>query len=290
MKNILKMELNKGIKNKFFVLSIAIGVFIAVWGFLYNYYSYTDQIELMESLKLKDPSFLKDFVAERTVFNSWIGGEAFSLASVIYFFVFPILIAIPYGWSYAEEKNSGYVKNIVVKTGKKNYFFAKYISVFITGGLAMVLPLILNFLMIMLFIPSITPLPEYLTSYGVVGGDIMAKLYYTKPFLYVFLYLCVDFLYCGILACISLAATSFIKQKWAVVIIPFFYCLAIEFSTKFVYTNLETSYKEISPFYFLKPVTGRYQGSWIIILVSGFLILTATLGITMVLERKREIY
>ena len=222
MRNILKIELKKGLKNKFFVISLIIGLVIALWGFLYNYYLHVDHVELMNSLMQQDPNFIKNFVAESTVFNSWIGGEAFSLASVLYFFVFPLLIAIPYGWSYAEEKSNGYVKTVVVKSGKKQYFLAKYITVFVTGGLAMVIPLVINFLLTMLVIPSITPLPEYLTSYGIVGDSLMSILYYTKPFLYVFIYLVVDFFYCGLLACIGLTASSFIKQKWVVVIIPFF--------------------------------------------------------------------
>ena len=150
-------------------------------------------------------------ISAYTVFSTWIGGDGYSLGASVYFFIFPLLISIPYGWSYCEEKKNGYIGAVVVKAGKTSYFLAKYIAVFLTGGLAMVIPLIFNFLLAMLFFPVATPQPIYSTIYGIYYSSLMSDLFYTYPFLYVFFYLTLDFVYCGLLACICLAVSRWIR-------------------------------------------------------------------------------
>ena len=83
------------------------------------------------------------------------------------------------------------------------------------------------------------------------------------PFLYVFFYLTLDFVYCGLLACICLAVSRWIKQKWVVVILPLFICLTLTYGQRFIYTSpLSVQYKQTSPLYFLHPVEIQYPASW----------------------------
>ena len=96
----------------------------------------------------------------------------------------------------------------------------------------MVIPLIFNFLLAMLFFPVATPQPIYSTIYGIYYSSLMSDLFYTYPFLYVFFYLTLDFVYCGLLACICLAVSRWIKQKWVVVILPLFICLTLTYGQR----------------------------------------------------------
>ena len=178
-----------------------------------------------------------------------------------------------------------------VKAGKTSYFWAKYIAVFLTGGLAMVIPLIFNFLLAMLFFPVATPQPIYSTVYGIYYSSLMSDLFYTSPFLYVFFYLTLDFVYCGLLACICLAVSRWIRQKWVVVILPLFICLALTYGQRFIYTSpMTVQYKQTSPLYFLHPVEIQYPASWFFILISALVIFSTTLLIHLVWERSHEIY
>lgn len=282
MKNTMKLEIHKAIKNKLFVISILLGCVITILSLIYQV-----NVSGLDSVESgRNPMF-----SAYTVFSTWIGGDGFSLGASVYFFIFPLLISIPYGWSYCEEKRKGYVGGVVVRAGKTPYFLSKYVAVFLSGGLSMVLPLIFNFLLAMLFFPATMPQPIYCTVYGIYSGSLMSDLFYTQPFLYVFFYLCLDFVYCGLLACICLAVSTWIRQKWVVVILPLFFCLAVTYGQRFIYTSpMTVQYKQTSPLYFLHPVDIMYPASWFIILTSAAVIFAATLLIHLVWERRHEIY
>lgn len=58
---------------------------------------------------------------------------------------------------------------MLVRAGEKSYLTAKFLATFIAGGLAMVVPLIINFMLTAMLIPAITPVPTYDTMYGVLA-------------------------------------------------------------------------------------------------------------------------
>ena len=103
MKNVLQIELNKAIKTRYFAISIIIGTMIGIVGLVYN-------VNLVYNSQIYDG--INPCYEGFTLFNHWIGGEGFSLGSSLYFFVFPLLIALPYGWSFCGEKNSQISGNI----------------------------------------------------------------------------------------------------------------------------------------------------------------------------------
>lgn len=106
------------------------------------------------------------------------------------------------------------MRQMLVRAGEKSYLTAKFLATFIAGGLAMVVPLIINFMLTAMLIPAITPVPTYDTMYGVFGNSLFSSLYYTQPFAYVAVYMLVDFIFCGALACITMLSAQFIKYKW----------------------------------------------------------------------------
>lgn len=284
LKRMVGIELRKALKNKLFYITILLGCSITVLSFVNSISIYQDQL-LMQERSAGNP-----MQALSNVFNNWIGGEAFSLGSSIYFFMLPLLVAIPYGWSYCEEKQCGYVRMAAARGGKTRYYLSKYVAVFLSGGLGAVLPLLFNFLLTSLFIPATLPTPVYCTSNGVFFPSLMSSLYYTMPVLYVLLYLCVDFVFCGLIACISYCAASLIRHRVVVVILPMFLLLAYHYSRQFIYTSSAIRYKEISPLYFLRPVAVSYTASWAVILAEAAVLFIATMFVSMVWERKHEIY
>lgn len=274
MCSVLKLELKKAFKNKFFWISVVLGCLITLLSFEHMVNMY---YEGMSAISGNSTDIIYDpHIGINTVFNCWIGGEPFSLGSSIYFFVFPLLIALPYGWSYSEERKCGYRRMMITKTGKKKYYCAKYVAVFLSGGVAMVLPLIFNFWMTLLVVPAILPDVTMNMFYGVFGGSFLAELYYTVPFLYVAIYLFIDFVYCGFLVCICMAVSGIVRQKWGVVLIPFLLLLFVHVITDYIYSDPSVAYKELSPLYFLRGVEVRYSfsGSIILLFAIGLLVIS----------------
>lgn len=281
MKNVLQIELNKAIKTRYFAISIIIGTMIGIVGLVYN-------VNLVYNSQIYDG--INPCYEGFTLFNHWIGGEGFSLGSSLYFFVFPLLIALPYGWSFCGERNSGYMRQMLVRAGEKSYLTAKFLATFIAGGLAMVVPLIINFMLTALFIPAITPVPTYDTMYGVFGNSLFSSLYYTQPFAYVAVYMLVDFMFCGALACITMLSAQFIKYKWVNCIFPFVVCMVLNVLNNMLFSNTPGAENyQFSPFYFTKCVQTGYPAKlWIIVLMS-MLMAAITIAVNMVLMHKKDV-
>jgi len=289
--NMLKLECKKAIFNKFFLLSILIGCLITSSSLIPNIQSYYRDINMAKKLLDSGTVIYNSYGPLESLFNHWIGSEAISAGSVNFFFIFPILIAIPYGWSYCLEKQKGYIRNVVLRSGKPRYYFSKYVAMFVSGGLAMVIPLLLNFIITAMFVPAVYPDPSYITGYGIFTASILSKAFYTNPFLYVFLYLLVDFVFCGLITCLCFALATFIKNRVVVVLMPFFILLAFRYiCTSFIYVSSTTVYKELSPMFFLHPVPPAYNTTWLIITVEAIIVLIFTFYMSIIRGIHNEIY
>lgn len=292
MKNyeIFKIELKKAIYNRGFIIALSIGIFLSILSLIYQINVFTKQNTMLNKyLQNVDISYNPDLTGD-ILFNKWIGAEGGSLGSIVYFFVFPLLIVLPYGWSFASEIKSGYSKQMVVRGGRLKYIFAKYLAMFTSAGLAMILPMIFSILITACVFPIKTPFVLDDVMYGVFSNSLFAGLYYTKPILYIVLYLLIDFVICGLMGCICIAVPILIKQKYIVMIIPMLVCLGIEYISKYVF-NFKSYYNyEISPLYFLKPVQGRFPASIWIILLTGLMLFIITFIVPAIWEKKHEIY
>src|SRR5690625_417060 len=188
-KNLLKIELTKAIKNKFFVTTLIIGLVFTLFSAWYriDLYQYT-QWQLNNSGG-------NQMTQAFNLYNNWIGGEAISLGFVFFFTLLPLLAVMPYGWSYYIENKTGYVKAVVTRSSKREYFLTKYIATFIAGGLVILIPLVVNFVVVALFVPAVTPTISYAVFCLIRKSHMASQMYYTYPILCVLLYLILDFIF-----------------------------------------------------------------------------------------------
>lgn len=285
--NMIRLECKKAVCNKFFLLAILIGCGITASSFVPDIQPYYRDLSFLREIQGPHNPYLP----LESLFNHWIGSEAVSAGSGNFFFIFPLLIAIPYGWSYCAERRSGYLRSVVLRAGKLRYYGAKYLAVFVTGGLAMVVPLMFNFLVTALFVPAVTPDPSYQTGYGIAGASLLSLVFYTRPFLYVFLYLLLDFAFCGLLACLCFALAAFIKSRVVVVMLPLFILLAFQyFCNSFIYASFTGIHKELSPMYFLRPAPAAYDASWAVIGAEAAVLFLFTFFFSVVRGTRHEIY
>ncbi len=289
--NTIKLECKKAVFNKMFLAAVLIGCTITIFGLIPHLQGYYREINMENQFAKEFSDIRNPMLPISTLFNSWIGSEAMTPGSVYYFFLFPILVAIPYGWSYCVERRSGYIKNMVIRTGNWRYYLSKYIALFLSGGLAMVIPLLFNFLLTAMFVPAITPDPYYITSYGVISSAFLSELFYAKPFLHVFLYLLVDFIYCGLIACLCFAFAAFVKNHVIAVLLPFFVLLGFDYICySFIYTSYDVIYTELSPMKFLRPVAAAYDTNGLVISIGAVILFFFTFMLTVVKGWRSEIY
>jgi len=66
---------------------------------------------------------------------------------------------MPFGWSYHQERQNGVYNQIISRSSKQTYFISKYIAVFVSGGLAVSLPLLFDLFATAMVCPYVVPTP-----------------------------------------------------------------------------------------------------------------------------------
>lgn len=255
-----KMECRKALGNRFFVIALCTGIFFCIISALYDIESYFQaQYDLKQ---LGGNPMIQAF----GLFNRWIGGEGSSLGYTLFFTLFPLLAIFPYGWSQCVEKKSGYTKMVVIRGGKQKYYLAKYLAAFLSGMLVIFIPLVINLSITACFVPAVKPSVIYQNYYGVFHATMWSGLFYEHPLVYVFLYLLLDCIFAGLFAVCGMAFSMLLKNRIAVVILPYLGVLCLHYGRTLLYYRV---YMEISPLNFLHASSIQNPANGVIVLVEG---------------------
>lgn len=239
MKNCLKTELYKAFRNPMFYLTLGVSMAIIFW----------NVCEVGAAVARSTESTL-DMVAGGRGSG---GAQGFSLAvmtipyngiyqsGVLYNFIWPILAAVPFGWSYLDERRSGVYNQIAVRCGARQYYIAKYIAVFVSGGAAVSFPILMDFLLCALVCPY-RVVPASLGVSAITNGHFLSQLFYTRPWLHGLIWCGVEFLWGGAAACLCFLLGAKIRIRVVAMIFPFALLL--------VWNNLE-AYLHSLPGWFL---------------------------------------
>lgn len=215
MRNTLRVELWKATHNRMFFLSLAVGLFLALGD---SYLSWLTVTELHQStLEMLAHGYGRGGHAGYSLFVLWMPINGFQIATIYFFLIWPALAAMPYGWSYGQERNSGVTQQITTRSGKRTYFNAKFISVFISGGFAVFLPILINLLVDAMICPYALP---KLGIVPVFNGNFLSALYYTNPWVYAICWCMMEFLFGGAAACLCFVVGSMLKFRVMTILVP----------------------------------------------------------------------
>lgn len=237
MKAMIAAELKKMFHSRTFLWSIVIGAAISFINVVENYYSAQSFYEVV---------FLPGY-STLSILHNWIDGSQMTAGEVIFFTVLPLLAAMPYCWSLQSEKQSGYTNQLLIRRSKRTYLTAKYIAVFLSGGIAIVTAMAFNLLANMWILPVCKTLPV-LVGYG--DTVFLSNILFTRPWLYLLLCLIKSFFWAGALACLGLTVSLFIHSTVISVLFPF----AVFLGGTFLIEGLIPPYSEVS-------FMGRYEKS-----------------------------
>lgn len=214
MKQILKTELKRAMRGKGMLLSILIGSIVGI-AHIIQYIIPAYQANLTH--------FYENFpiLSPNSSLETWIAGSPLNLEGFIFFLILPILACLPFGTSYFDDRDSGFIKNIYMRTDRKKYLMAKYISAFFSGGIAVIIPLLLNLICSLVMLPNLLPIST-MGQNGITPLMLFYKLFFSYPMIYTILFLFIDFLMAGIWSCVGLAASFLSDYKIIVLIFPFF--------------------------------------------------------------------
>lgn len=219
MKHMLKVELKRALKSRGMLLSLTIGMIISAVHVVQ--YQIPEYYRNMERAYEGYPLFSPEYAAQ-----GWIEGNSFHMAGFVYFFLLPLLAMMPFGASYFSDHQNGFLKNLYMRTKRKHYLNAKYVAVFISGGIAVTLPLVFNLLCSLILLPNLIPTPVMART-GISAVQLFSQIYYSKPLLYILIFLMIDFAFAGMYACITLVVSFLSDYKIIVSIMPFFVQLVL---------------------------------------------------------------
>lgn len=206
----IRIELKRMFISRSFFLALLLSSSLSIANFLQNLY-----------YKIID---VNDF----SVFNKWLGASDITFGGLVFYWIFPILASLPYAWTLCDEIHSGYAIQILTRSSKKEYFISKLFSSFISGGIVIAVPLILDILLLMMLDVTYYPQPNDLIS-SIWSGSFCSILFYKKPILFVVIWTFVEFLWGGAVSLLCCAIGLYIKKK--ILLIPsmllIFICEAI---------------------------------------------------------------
>ena len=110
MKRLLRLELKKALKNRFFVLSVSIMTLFAVLSAVYMYQNNSAVLYGIVGERFAENGKLIDnpMLSLLGFYNAWVGGENLSLAYSVFYTLLPVAAALPYAWSFFLERKTGY--------------------------------------------------------------------------------------------------------------------------------------------------------------------------------------
>lgn len=207
----------------------------------------------------------------------------FSKYMLSYYTGVAFIAVLPYAMSFYREKQSGYVRQIITRMDAKQYFIAKYLVTFLSGGIAVTVPLLLNLMISMAIWPSVVPQPGTMT-FPIFGTSMFAGLFFSVPYLYVLVYLLIDFVIAGILATFSLGISWIAFHKYIVLFFPFIVYYLIHFICTYI------GNQKFSPLAIMMPTQGSADTNYF---VTGLVILVmfvVSLLMYWIGGKKNEVY
>lgn len=272
MRQSLRTELWKAVHNTMFLSALLFGVLIASMNILEN-------VKLVQELSPSVTNVREG--AQRSgylgfsLFVNWIAVNTASSGNAAFSFVWPILAAMPYGWSYYRDRRTGVYNQLVSRCGVRTYFFSKYLAVFISGGLAVAIPILFNLLVNALICPYCVP--KVITSLVMIfDGHFLSEVFYTNPWLHALIWCGVVFLYGGAAACLTFLVGTKPQLQVMVTLTPFA-CLVLVDSVISLLREFWVSNIEYSPLKLVTAASPNQNPEWVVGLVFGIMLLGSLL-------------
>lgn len=236
MRMILYIELRRAFRNKMFVLAVLAGSILALLAF-FGTRDYARAASYFAQAQGSGDYTLTGLPNVQTALIAWMpnrnygNGYYYLLMTIL-----PILAALPYGTAFINDLRGGLINQFVLRTKKRNYFAAKLIVAFVSGGTVAVIPLLVNLLACMCYLPWGTPLYGSL-QYPVKDNMALMPLYYSNPLAYVLLYLLYTFVLYGLLNCICLVCVYAEDNRVAIILTPFILYFFTHVVLRYIFGN-----------------------------------------------------
>ncbi len=154
----------------------------------------------------------------------------------MYCMLLPCIAALAGGGLYSDEKNSGRLRMVLTRAGRRDVLRSSFCAGFMLGGLGGVLPLLLNLVIAVIrqphmsFIDGVDHIASnpYFSYYPVIQANSwLYPLYKTNQLLMLLVAFLMIFVLSGAYACLAIGASAFIGKRYVEILVPFAVSLLI---------------------------------------------------------------
>ncbi len=262
----LNTELWKAFHNKMFWSALLIGLFLSAVNIVHNIITVNSFTKIWLQMINEDWAVSKSYEGF-SLFTKWLAVNTGSLGSNLFNILWPILAAMPFGWSYSVERRGGYINQIISRVNSLRYFIAKYSAIFISGGLMVMIPMMFDLLINALICPVY--LPDVTTSIlPIFNMTFLSRLYYTMPWAHALLWCVVKFLWGGVAASVCWIVGTKCRYQTVVILIPFGMFMLMDVVSD-LYCNITCKNQGFSPMLLSQTATGSSTSGLAIFFVIG---------------------
>ena len=257
----IKKEIWKALHNRMFTFSIVIGLIISLVNVVENARVVDDITAWLLDVIANEKCFSRSYQG-CSLFINWIAVNCSSLGNNLFYYIWPILASMPYGWSYLSDRRTGMFYQLSVRSSVNNYFWAKYVAIFVSGGLVLFVPVFANLMINALICPYYVP--QALSSMTpIFDGSFMSEVFYTEPWIHAIVWCMVDFLWGGVAGCICLIAGTKLRHPAMVILFPFAIFIVIDAIISLIQKQGMCNL-EISPLKLAAAATVYHNPEWIV--------------------------
>lgn len=226
----VRAELYKALHNKMLWIAIGIGLVMITMDLWEAYEGIRHAREKVIQWQAEG----KDLYLGYSLFRAWIFSCSGTYGAGLLITIWPLLAAMAFGWSYNNERTSGVYNQVVSRIGIRRYFLSKHIAVFISGGLAHCIPIIINLLAMALIYPA-------WEHPSVLDSTFLSGLALASPWGFCIAMCGMSFLWGGATACICHCTGTYLRHGVMVVLVPYALYIIIDTVISVYYTLTQTT-------------------------------------------------
>lgn len=225
MRSLFKLEMHRALHCWTFWACLGVSVVLAVIGAAEGIWKYFERHGATDAYL--ETSFINQYALN--AFTQWLPNAVMSATPNLFFFAMPLLIGLAYGWSWRSDISDGYAVSVLVRAGRKEWERAKACAAFISGGLLITVPMLVNLAIVFCVLPAETPIVVDAMWNGVWGNAFLSEMFYSRPVAYMIVRFVLDFVLAGLWATAVLALSRCMRNKVVIVVLPYIVMLLFKY-------------------------------------------------------------
>ena len=221
MNSLFKSEFKRQlINNPLFWACVAIGACIAI---LAAWIEIQLELDILEvTYQQGNHLSYNTLLSLVSAYTAWIPTRIGEFYSGLYYLLWPLLATIPTAWILSNDSREGILEQQCLRIRKACAIRIKLYISFISGGICSALPLVLNFLAVICFLPLFTP-KIYDEIYTAVSmNSLFSGLFYNSPLAYVIVLSILAFMIGGLFSCTVCLFASLTKTTFQAIFVSYF--------------------------------------------------------------------